>query len=131
MKSWTDYLVDTRYIDSIYHKDKPNLNNVDIHEVIFHRDGPKISIRMNLNEFPVSPPAKWIAQKFNTVQIILTFVDIEDVSMSGWVDTNYIANITIEQVNGRICVNVSNANLKLVIKSSFMDIESVVAYIRK
>ncbi|MFU2316565.1 Imm50 family immunity protein [Rahnella sp. PCH160] len=131
MKPWTDYLVNARHIDSIYHKDKPSLNNVDIHEVIFHRDGPKISIRMNLNEFPTSPPPKWVAQKFNTVQIILTLVDIGDVSMSGWVDTNYIANITIEQVNGKICMNVSNASLKLVIKSSFMDIESVAAYTRK
>ncbi|AVF33731.1 Imm50 family immunity protein [Rahnella sikkimica] len=131
MKPWTDYLVNSKYIDSIYHKDKPSLHNVDIHEVIFHRDGPKISIRMNLNEFPVSPPPKWVEQKFNTVQIILTFVDIYDVSMSGWVDTNYIANLTIEKSNEKVCLNVRSANLNLGIKASFIDIESITAYMRK
>lgn len=56
MKSWTEYLVSSKYIDSIYHENKPSLNNVNIHEIIFHRDGPKISIRMNLNEYPETPP---------------------------------------------------------------------------
>mgnify|MGYP003365298543 CR=1 FL=1 len=58
MNLWTNHLVSTQYIDSIYHSNKPGLNKVDIHEINFHRDGPKISIRINLNDYPENPPKK-------------------------------------------------------------------------
>lgn len=63
MKLWTEYLVSSKYIDSIYHENKPSLNNVDIHEIIFHRDGPKVSIRMSLNEYPETPSQEVVFSK--------------------------------------------------------------------
>lgn len=130
MNLWTDYLVNPQYINSIYHEDKPNLNNVDIHEIVFHRDGPKISIRMNLKEYPNIPPKKWTIQKFNTVQIILTLVDIEYVNMSGWIDTTYTADISIEKIDGVIHFDLNGIDVKLVVKSKFIDIESITAYLK-
>ncbi|RJT46685.1 Imm50 family immunity protein [Rahnella woolbedingensis] len=131
MKLWTDYLVDSQHIDSIYHDDKPSLNNVDIHEIIFHRDGPKISIRMNLNEYPSSPPKKWVLQKFNTVQLTLTLIDIKDVNMSGWINTNYVADASIEIINDNIFMKLDSVSLKFIAKAKFMDVESIVSYMKK
>ncbi|WP_448886375.1 Imm50 family immunity protein [Citrobacter telavivensis] len=131
MMSWTTYLVDSRYIDSIYHTDKPNLNEVDVHEVIFHRDGPKVSIILNLKEYPNAPPAKWVAQKFNTVQIKIALIDIEKVEMSGWIDTTYIACVDIKKTDGKINFNVIGVNLRLSVEAKFMDIESISAYMKK
>lgn len=130
MKLWTDYLVSSQHIDSIYHTDKPNLNNVDIHEIIFHRDGPKISIRLNLNEYPSHPPKKWVSQKFNTVQITLTFLDIKEMSMSGWINTHYVADIIIEKIDNAICIHVNSTNLKLMVSAKYIDIDSIVAYMK-
>lgn len=130
MKLWTDYLISSKYIDSIYHENKPNLNNVDIHEIIFHRDGPKVSIRMNLNEYPENPPKKWLFQKFNTVQLTLALIDIKEVSMSGWVDTNYIADVKIDKIDEGVCVNLTGINLNLMVRASYIDVESIVAYIK-
>lgn len=128
MNPWTDYLVNSHYINAIYHENKPSLNNVDIHEIIFHRDGPKITIRMNLEKYPDAPPKKWIIQKFNTVQITLSLIDVECVNMSGWVDTTYAASINIEKKDGKINFVLKGLNIKLMAKSSFIDIETIAAY---
>ncbi|MFO6494299.1 Imm50 family immunity protein [Hafnia alvei] len=128
MKPWTDYLVDSKHIDSIYHADKPSLDGIDIHEIIFHRDGPKISIVLNLKEYPKDPPKKWISQKFNTVQMKLSLITIENVDMSGWTDSSYIAYINVDRIDGKIHFDLHGTKLKLSIRAMFMDIESITAY---
>ncbi|WP_105661044.1 Imm50 family immunity protein [Cronobacter dublinensis] len=84
MGSWTDVLVDKSKVSSIFKEEEPSLCNIDIHEIIFHRDGPKITLRFNLENYPSDPPKKWVLQKFNTVQLQLTALDINEVKFSGW-----------------------------------------------
>ncbi|MCU6243896.1 immunity 50 family protein [Enterobacter asburiae] len=52
----------------MFNEEEPSLYNVDIHDIVFHRDGPCISIRFNLRDYPSSPPKKWRLQKYNTIQ---------------------------------------------------------------
>lgn len=89
MSHWFELLVNSQSIKSIYGDETPSLKNVDVHSLLLHRDGPKLSMKFNLNEYPSSPPKKWNAQEFNTVQIVLSFLDLKSVEMSGWVDTIY------------------------------------------
>ena len=113
MKSWTAHLVDSQHIDSIYHADIPDLNEVDIHEIVFNRDGPTISITLNLNEYPINPPQKWVDQKFNTVQVKIALIDIEGVELSGWINTTYIARVDINKTDEKITLNLTSDDLKL------------------
>ncbi|TWT29159.1 hypothetical protein KOR42_55530 [Thalassoglobus neptunius] len=76
----------------------PELNSVLIHEVILHGDGPSISVRLDLNEFPTSPPQKWIDRKVNTVQITLMLLCVEDLSVRGWGIDN-VGDITIQSLD--------------------------------
>lgn len=131
MKSWTSHLVDSKHIDSIYRADIPVLNEVDIHEIVFNRDGPTISITLNLNEYPINPPQKWVDQKFNTVQIKIALIDIEEVELSGWISTTYIACIDINKIDGKITLNLTGGDLNLSIKARFIDVSSISAYMKK
>lgn len=131
MKSWAAYLVDSKHIESIYHAKIPDLNEVDIHEVTFNRDGPTISITLNLNEYPINPPQKWVVQKFNTVQIKIALIDIEEVELSGWINTTYIARVDINKIDEKITLNLTSGDLKLSIKARFIDVYSISAYIKK
>ncbi|WP_411829855.1 hypothetical protein [Rahnella aceris] len=50
--------------------------------------------------------------------------------MSGWVDSNYIADVTIGEINGDISICVSGGNLKLAVRGSFIDIDGVSDYMK-
>ncbi|WP_148873207.1 Imm50 family immunity protein [Serratia marcescens] len=109
MKLWTDYLIHSQAINAIYHGHGPTLKNVNIHEIIFNRDGPKISIRLNLNCYPKNPPKKWLAQKFNTTQITLSLMNIKEAQISGWVNTKYIADIEVDGVDDEINIKINSS----------------------
>ncbi|WP_336243268.1 Imm50 family immunity protein [Enterobacter cloacae] len=130
MNSWIDTLVDKKKLTSIFNDEEPSLYNVDIHDIIFHRDGPRISIRFNLRDYPSSPPKKWILQKYNTVQLQLTAIDVKDVTLSGWSKTNYLVNLNVSMENGFVCIRAKDDVFELYIKSSFLDVSSVSAYLR-
>lgn len=129
MSFWTDLLIDKKQINSIYGDELPSLERTDLHEVIFHRDGPKITLRFNLDKYPNNPPKKWVMQEFNTAQVQLTLLDVKDVTLSGWVGTNYIVDIHVEKCNSLISLCVKNDIFSLKIKSGFIEVTSISAYI--
>ncbi|EIX6435748.1 hypothetical protein MKU92_004791 [Salmonella enterica] len=128
MNSWIDLLIDNRKISSIFKEEEPSLCNVELHEVIFHRDGPKITLRFNITNYPSDPPKKWLMQKCNTVQLQLTAIDVKEVNLSGWEKTNYILNINISRLDDFIVISAKDDVFCLYIRSAYLDIFSVTAY---
>jgi len=80
MAHWTDLLDDARAIRAIFGDAPPSLRGVDLHEVVVSWDGPSVSLRLDIAEFPPSPPSKWA--KFNTVHLSLGAVGVEALTMS-------------------------------------------------
>ncbi|QDY40897.1 hypothetical protein D8B20_02815 [Candidatus Pantoea soli] len=115
---------------SIYGDCTPSLNNVDVHSVIFKRDGPTVSIKLNLNEYPTKPPKKWEVQKFNTVQIVLSFLGVKSINMSGWVYTNYSMNLVVSRKNELISLSAKKDDFEINLESGFVDIDSISAYLK-
>ncbi|WP_420909309.1 Imm50 family immunity protein [Enterobacter sichuanensis] len=128
MNSWVDLLIDKRSISSIFTDEEPSLRNVELHDVIFHRDGPKITLRFDIKSYPSQPPKKWIMQKCNVVQLQLTAIDIAEVSLFGWNKTHFSLDINISEDDGFIIILAQDDIFSLSIKSKFIDISSITAY---
>lgn len=128
MDSWIDLLVDKRKISSIFTDNEPLLCSVDLHDIMFHRDGPKITLRFNIVSYPSEPPKKWLIQKCNTVQLQLVALDVKEVKLSGWEKTNYILDIEISKKDDFIIISAQDDTFYLYIKSTFLDLSSITAY---
>ncbi|WP_370664125.1 Imm50 family immunity protein [Candidatus Pantoea soli] len=97
---------------------------------MFKRDGPTVSIKLNLNEYPTKPPKKWEVQKFNTVQIVLSFLGVKSINMSGWVYTNYSMNLVVSRKNELISLSAKKDDFEINLESGFVDIDSISAYLK-
>lgn len=131
MTNWIDFIINSQPIKSIYGDCMPSLNNAEIHSIIFHRDGPTVSIKLNLNEYPLNPPKKWEMQNFNTVQIVLSFSGVKSINMSGWIYTNYFMNLVVSKKNELISLSAKKNDFKLNLESSFVDVDSISAYFKQ
>lgn len=128
MNSWIDLLIDKKSISSIFTTNEPSLAGIDLHDIVFHRDGPKITLRFNIVDYPPAPPKKWVIQKYNTVQLQLTAIDIDEVKLSGWKKSNYVLDLNISRENGFVIISAQDDVFYLYVKSAFLDISSITAY---
>lgn len=95
MKNWISYLADASPVQAIFGADCPDLKLIELHELVLHRDGPRAVLRFDLKEFPNTPPKKWAAAGYNTVQVVLTAYLLEHISVHGW-GTNGSINLKIQ-----------------------------------
>lgn len=101
MPTWLDTLHDPRPIQAIYGSVVPALAPVALHEIRLHRDGPAVTLRLALPEFPAEPPPKWVAQQANTVQIELMLDGVRSISLSGW-GTEPVIDLSIVAEEGSV-----------------------------
>ncbi|MET8690180.1 Imm50 family immunity protein [Streptomyces sp. NPDC004732] len=82
--TWTSLVRNPEGITSVYGGAVPPLTGVRIHSVVLDRDGPQLRVRFDLCEYPEAAPKKWAAQRFNTVQVELSFGGLDDVELRGF-----------------------------------------------
>jgi Immunity protein 50 len=129
VSSWVDLLSEPQGIRASYGDHVPDLTAVDLHEVILHRDGPRATLRLDLPEFPESPPRKWADQGFNVVQVDLMLVGVVCLSIDGWV-TRAIVGLAVERredvvslrtTSGPVTINIDARALVLSRMSAYRD----------
>jgi hypothetical protein len=71
VSDWTDLLVDPRTIRAIFGPTGPSLEGIELHAIELHRDGPTVTLRFDVAEFPADPPKKWLERECNRVWLKL------------------------------------------------------------
>jgi hypothetical protein len=113
-------------MESIYSK-APSLCDVRLHEVRLHQDGPRVSVRVDLNQFPDMPPHKWILGKFNRAQLTLVLIDIRLFQMNGW-ELNNIGNLTIEKQGDDVRLIFGGESSRIDCSARFLEVEKLTGY---
>lgn len=128
MSNWTEFLVDDKQLKGIFGDSIVSLMNVSIHEVMMHRNGPAVTLRFDLEDFPIEPPKKWRDNNFNTVQMTLSCVDVSNLSVSG-LSTTMNADLVFERLNDKIQLHIQTERFNLHLICNFLMIESISAYV--
>jgi hypothetical protein len=125
--SWIDIVSNNKFLKMLFPNSDPSLDAIRLHEVILHQDGPKVSLRFDLNEYPALPPSKWQVTGSNTVQVCLDGIGVKALTISGWAVDN-IGYLAIESHSGAVKV-VFNANeCQIVAIFDFLSLQRVSAY---
>lgn len=127
MNYWTNFLLNAEKIAAIFPGEVPSLVDVDLHEVVLHRDGPRITLRFDLANYPKVAPKKWEMQKFNRVQLQLTLIGIVDISIKGWA-TECKIDLLLQKVGNRVKLLGSNELVEIEVVADFVRLDEVSAY---
>jgi hypothetical protein len=123
---WTRLLGNSEAIDAVYAK-APSLLKARLHEVRLHHDGPRISLRLDLNEFPEQPPSKWIVCKFNRAQLTLVLIDVQRFQMQGW-SANNLGDVEIDKCDDGVQLTFRGGSATLECRAGFVEVEKLSGY---
>ncbi|TEW43037.1 Imm50 family immunity protein [Psychromonas algicola] len=126
--NWTKFLIDSSKISAIYSDKLPLLESTVLHDVVLSRDGPKLILRLDLFEFPESPPQKWVKLGFNRVQIQLTALNIQNLKIEG-LGTECMCNISIHSENKVLFIKILGEEIKIEFTSEFLILNKISAYL--
>jgi hypothetical protein len=127
MANWINTLADSKSIEAIFGKRIPPLDAVDLHEILVHRDGPRVVLRFELSAYPSPPPQKWQSQGYNRAQVKLMLIGVTSVQISGW-STNVVADIDLVRQSNAIRLTAKAASTNIQVVASTAMIESISGY---
>ena len=125
--SWIDALDDNHFLKALYPTSAPTLDALRLHEVQLHQNGPAVSLRFDLNEYPAQPLAKWQAAKSNTVQVNLIGIGVQDFAIRGWTSDN-IGDLVIKDGTDGIIVEFHGNKCHMTAVFDHFRVDSVTAY---
>ena len=125
--SWLDVVDNGRGVLTVFGGETPPLRSLVVHGVNIHRNGPTVALVFDLPDYPSSPPAKWAAQGFTTVQLTLSCFGAEEIRLSGW-GTDVIGDLTLDPVGDRVAVRLESPVTTLTLTALVVDVQNVSAY---
>lgn len=126
--SWISALSDATAIERIYAGEIPELRKCCVRQLAFRRDGPQVSVQLDLPAYPSAPPAKWRAQKFNTVQLEITFVGARNIKLQGF-GRDIIADVEMSLLAGGLEVAIESDDLCLHLAADAAILSRISAYL--
>jgi Immunity protein 50 len=128
MPDWTDLLEDPRGIRAIFGDTCPSLDRVELHDIVLGRDGPTVTLRFDLPEFPLDPPTKWRHAGFNRVQVRLLAIGVRELNVSG-LATEMVLNLEIVRDAGLARVHGATNRIVIDLAAEFLAVPDVSAYL--
>ncbi|WP_196814645.1 Imm50 family immunity protein [Nocardia sp. BMG111209] len=126
--SWIELLTDARAVQAIYRDNPPSLENLILHELCLHRDGPRVVIKADLADFPDNPPKKWRDRGFDTVRVELLLDGVTRAEISG-ISINSQISLRLTREKGQIHATVGpGSTTTLDIWSDLLTLNLISAY---
>jgi hypothetical protein len=86
---WLDGIAFKEKILSVF-RHPPSIDEVFLHELKLHQDGPHLTLRFNLKDYPDAPPLEWVEKGYNTVQVTLELWGLHSIEIRGFSTENVV-----------------------------------------
>ena len=120
-----DIVMNPEHVRAFY-PDGPRLQEIVLHEIGFHRDGPIIRLRFDLQDLPPKPPKKWHAE-FNTAQMTIVFIEVSAVNLQDW-GTFEAGELKIVIASNLINFSFTGTSCRLTGHARFARVENISGY---
>ena len=102
---------------------------VSVQEIVAHRDGREVRIRLDLEEYPESPPAKWVKAGNNVVQLVVSMIEVESLELNGLARTMNLSVVAERDADvGLVRLTMSSDAVRFEATARFVHVASVSGY---
>jgi hypothetical protein len=104
-----------------------DIADIDLHEVVVHRDGPSIKLRFDIAAVPATLPSRW-PKAANTTQLVISAMTIDALQMSGF-STECRGVLRSYSDQGKHVLEFNGPGCLIRCRFSWLRIESVSGYV--
>ena len=115
-------------IDAIFKDETFSLSELTVLKVHLNNYNRTAFMHADLNKFPTNPPKKWVIKKFNTAQITLQIIDIDQFRCDGLFIEQEKANLNIIKRGDRLAINLFTNNVYLSVAAGWLQIDKIEGY---
>jgi len=123
-----DIVTNPEIIDAIFKDEKFSLSELTVLKVHLNNYNRTAFIHADLNKFPTNPPKKWVIKKFNTAQVTLQIIDIEQFKCDGLFSEQEKANLDIAKQGDRLAISLFTSNVYLSVAAGWLQIDKIEGY---
>jgi hypothetical protein len=110
---------------------EPSLECVILTRLLLDREGPTVTMHVQLRDYPARPPAKWHLQQHNTVVMELQAMGVEHFLVKGWTVDNNVS-ISIERLADRkLKIRAVGASVEIELRCGWLRVVGVTPYCRE
>jgi hypothetical protein len=104
------------------------LDKINLIQILYDQDGPRVTVRLDLPDYPATPPEKWKSQGFNTVQLQISFIGVSCVSQSGWSNLNMVELTFTRDKAGHYTARIGGPGVSFEAKFAHLSIDRISAH---
>jgi hypothetical protein len=120
-------IADIAPLRNIFGEDMLSTNQIDIRKISFDRDGPSISFEIDVDDFPKSPPSKWIENQYNRITMTLVATGVQKLLVQN-ISTKLSATLDISTVDRLLRLQIKNSPMKIDLLADFIYVKQISAY---
>ena len=120
---WLNNIENKEKLSAIFKEDIPSLNDVIVKELKLHYNGPLIEMRIELKDYPINPPKKWIINKYNKVDLVFQLIEVKFISITKWNNIN-LCDLCMSKENDELII-VSNGDCVFKLVANWIRIETI------
>jgi hypothetical protein len=124
--AWPDYLENPLAISSLF-ANPDDLSQINLHEIMAHRDGPVVRLRFDVTAMPEIFPARWPAEA-NTTQVTLAAWDVTTLQLDGWA-TSVFGQLSVARDGNRYLLSFASKTCQLRASCSSLRLERLQGYV--
>ena len=125
---WISLLDDAQFLLSLYPDSVPSLEGAVLHEVKMLREGPVVSLRFDLPDFPANPPSNWRTQHFNVAQVTVLGIGVRRLVANGWSSDTSVSITFAAEADG-VRVRALGAGIEVEAAFDHVRVDGVSAYL--
>lgn len=124
--TWIEALDDAAPLRAVFGSQALSSNRVELLSLMVDRDGPTVTLGVELTDFPAVPPAKWVG--CNTVHADIVFMAVEEFDVTGFARQMTVELDVQRSRDGRLRLTIASDDTQVSVAAGHARVGAIAAY---
>lgn len=131
MNTWRHFTVNPEALATCFNQFDPDLSKVRLMKLELIEEGPTLSVKLGLDEYPSTPPVRWRSKRYNAVSLELQFMAVRSLRIEGILNNESVA-LSLQPIEDAMLeIEITGNALSIHVVCQFARISHISPYLKQ